>query len=111
MYVIDYGTKDDDGTVLDIYDRDYFCSVWCAYPRPGAQDDDIVGAGNWPGGIESDSNEYCTGCGSMLTHGMNVEDCLDPECSDCPPIVIGTNMYTDEKCDNCGCTQYLSRHL
>jgi len=111
MYVIDYGTKDEDGTVLDIYDRDYFCSAWCAFPRDTKafeDQDDIVGEDNWPGGIESDSNEYCAGCGSMLTHGMSVEDCLDPECPDCrPPLVIGTNLYADDKCGNCGCTQYV----
>jgi len=44
----------------DLVEIKYFCSAWCAPP----------GAGAWPGGMETDSNVYCTECQDLMWEGM-----------------------------------------
>lgn len=102
-YILEYGPS------TQIHDRVYYCNMLCvpdntieyatfAYP------DQLM--------PELDYNEWCPGCGAMLTHGMNVEDCTqtNSDCPDCPPLVVNlVAPYDDDQaCEACGCTQYLA---
>lgn len=105
VYLVEW--NDGDG---DILDRSIYCNVLCADQDP-ATDMANTEQGYWPGGWESDHNEYCPSCGTMLTHGMTEEECNDPQCTDCPPLVINlvTPYDEDQVCENCGCVQYLGK--
>lgn len=120
MYVIEYGELDEDGDVIQTYDRDLFCNALCAsqhsnHYHPDEDRDDIVNEGEtYGGGYESGTNVYCPTCGAMLEHGLQQSadfDCTDDHCPQCPPLVVNlvAPYEHDERCDNCGCVQYQGR--
>ena len=56
---------DDRGDLVDVL---YACSQQCAlaqgFPQPSA----------WPGGMETDSDQYCVNCGDHIAHGLQCPD-------------------------------------
>jgi hypothetical protein len=51
----------------DLVDIAYYCSQRCAdaagIPQPSA----------WPGGMETDYDQYCAQCGDHIAHGLQCE--------------------------------------
>ncbi len=52
-------------SIGDLVEIDYYCSQYCAteskIPNPSA----------WPGGMETESDQYCARCGDFIAHGLN----------------------------------------
>ncbi len=52
----------------DLVDIEYYCGALCArdanVPEPSA----------WPGGMETDYDQYCASCGDHITCGLQCED-------------------------------------
>lgn len=107
VYLVEW--NDEDG---DILGRAIYCNSLCADRDPSTEQPNTE-QGDWPGGWESDHNEYCPSCGAMLSHGLNDGECTDTECPDCPPVVVNLVAPHDrtQRCDSCGCVQYLSENV
>lgn len=105
-YVVEY--NDESGNLVDI---EQYCNRICA--DRVERDTTHTVEGDWPGGIETDYNEYCPACGTMLNHGLEVDDCDDRECPECPPVVQNLVGSVDDYvlCGRCGCTQYIHGHV
>lgn len=110
VYLVEW--NDEDG---DLADRSIYCNRLCADRDPVTKKPNTE-QGNWPGGWESDHNEYCPSCGTMLSHGLEEsadDTCEQADCHDCPPVVVNLIAPMDKSvlCETCGCVQYLDSDL
>ncbi len=55
-------------SIGDLVDIDYYCSQYCALkadvPQPSA----------WPGGMETDYDQYCGNCETLIARGLSYYD-------------------------------------